>query len=115
MTKIIEICWAFIKANLYTLRSPLKYQVISKTCVHLRGQKGVIEEEYIFIGVMQDIPDVTDHSIIHKLVPVKTFYGEWEDVPPFLAEGYMPKVPIGEDDREFVSLEEFFEKVKSDE
>ena len=112
MTKVIEIWWAFVKAHWFVLRHPLRYRVISKTTVVLLDREGWpgtrLEEEYSYIGVMEDIPDVTDHSIIHKLVPVKTYYGKWE-------EPYVPKVPIGEDDREFVSLEEFFERTKADE
>ena len=68
---------AFIKANLFAMRCPWKYRVITKTEVFIR-EGDVYVEEYVFIGVMQDIPDVTEYSIIHKLRPVKTYYGEWD-------------------------------------
>ena len=74
---MIDIAWAFVKANLFCLRNPFKYKVVSKSTVCLRGEDGNIEEEISYIGVMQDIPDVTDYSIIHKLVPIRTYYGKW--------------------------------------
>jgi len=74
-----QIWWALLKSNFYCLRNPLKYQVVSKSTVYLRGEEGSISEEITFVGVAQDIPDVTDHSIIHKWAVVKTYYGEWKD------------------------------------
>ena len=73
MTKFI----AFLKAYFFTLRSPLRYRVISQTCMVLH--RDAVCEEIAFIGVMEDIPDVTTHSIIHKLVPIKTYYGKWHE------------------------------------
>ena len=66
---------AFIKAYIFTLRSPLKYLVVSQT--HMVLYRDAVCEEVSFIGVVQDIPDVTPHSIIHKLRPIKTYYGSW--------------------------------------
>ena len=76
---MLQIWWALLKSNFYCLRNPLKYQVVSKSTIYLRGEEGAIFEEINFVGVVQDIPDVTDHSIIHKWVMIKTYYGEWED------------------------------------
>ena len=68
---------AFTKAYLFTLRSPLKYLVVSQTRMVLHFD--AVCEEFSFIGVVQDIPDVTEHSIIHKLRPIKTYYGKWHE------------------------------------
>lgn len=78
LKKMIDISGAFIKAYFYWLRNPFKFRVLSKSTIYLRGEEGAIFEEINFVGVVQDTPDVTDHSIIHKWVVVKTFYGEWE-------------------------------------
>lgn len=75
----MEIFKAFIKAYLYTLRRPLEYRVVSKTTILMKNK--IVCEELSYIGVMQDVPDVTPHSIIHKLVPIKTYYGQWEKDP----------------------------------
>ncbi len=74
-----QIWWALLKSNFYCLRNPLKYRVISKSTIYLEGEEGAIFEEITFVGVTQDIPDVTDHSIIHKWAVVKTYYGEWNN------------------------------------
>lgn len=74
-----QIGWAFIKSYCYVIRNPLNYRVVSKSTVYLRGEEGAISEEVDFVGVVQDIPDVTDHSIIHKWRVMKTFYGEWKE------------------------------------
>lgn len=79
LKKMTDIAWAFINAYFYWLRNPFNYSVLSKSTVYLRGEEDAIFEEIDFVGVVQDIPDVTDHSIIHKWVVVKTFYGEWKD------------------------------------
>ncbi len=74
-----DIGWAYVLSNLYWLRNPFSYVVMTKSTVCLEGEQGAMSEEINFVGVVQDIPDVTDHSIIHKWVMVKTFYGEWRD------------------------------------
>ena len=68
---------AFLKSYLFTLRSPLKYRVVSQTRIVLH--RDAVCEDISFIGVMQDIPDVTPHSVIHKLRPIKSYYGEWHE------------------------------------
>lgn len=72
MTKVV---WAFIKAYVYWLRNPLNYRVASQT--HMVLHRDAVCEEISFIGVIQDIPDITEFTIIHKFRPIKTFYGEW--------------------------------------
>lgn len=76
-----QIGWALFKSYLYQCRNPLNYRVVTKSTILLREYEagGSLSEEVTFVGVVQDIPDVTPHSIIHKWVVVKTFYGEWED------------------------------------
>ena len=76
--EITDIGWALFKSYLYQCRSPLKYRVVTKSSVTFWRDDNVVREEVTFVGVVQDIPDVTDHSIIHKWVLVKTFYGEWD-------------------------------------
>lgn len=73
----MKIFWAMVKAYVYTLRSPLKYRMVSQT--HVILHRDAVCEEISFIGVMEDKPDVTPHSIIHKLVPIKTYYGDWHE------------------------------------
>ena len=68
---------AFFKAYLFSFRKPFKYRVISRTDFFLHVD--AVIEEISFIGVMEDKPDITPHSIIHKLVPIKIFYGEWHE------------------------------------
>ena len=72
-----KIIWSFIKAYMYWLRNPLNYKIVSQT--HMKLYRDAVCEEFSFIGVMQDTPDVTDHSVIHKLVPIRTYYGEWRE------------------------------------
>jgi len=74
-----KIGWAHVLSNLYWLRNPLKYVVLTKSTVCFHGKEDVLSEEINFVGVVRDVPDVTPHSIIHKWVMVKTFYGEWEE------------------------------------
>ncbi len=76
-----DIGWALFRSYLYQCRNPLNYRVISKSTIILREYEngGSLSEDITFVGVVQDIPDVTDHSIIHKWVVIKTFYGGWED------------------------------------
>ncbi len=75
------IGWALFKSYLYQCRNPLNYRVVTKSTIFLREYEadGSLSEDVTFVGVVQDIPDVTDHSIIHKWVVIKTFYGEWGD------------------------------------
>lgn len=73
----MKIFIAMMKSYVYTLRCPLKYRVISQTRMILH--RDAVCEEFAFIGVMQDIPDVTPHSVIHKLRPIRTYYGEWHE------------------------------------
>ncbi len=75
------IGWALFRSYLYQCRNPLNYRVVSKSTIFLREYEagGSLSEDITFVGVVQDIPDVTDHSIIHKWVVIKTFYGGWED------------------------------------
>lgn len=68
---------AFMKSYVFTLRNPLKYLVVSQT--HIRLYRDAVCEEISFIGVVQDIPDVTPHSTIHKLRPIRTYYGIWKN------------------------------------
>jgi len=74
-----KIAWAHVLSNLYWLRNPFNYVVMTKSTVCLRGEEGAMDEEINFVGVVQDIPDVTDHSVIHKWRLVKTYYGEWKE------------------------------------
>ena len=76
-----QIGWALFMSYLYQCRNPLNYRVVSQSNVFLTEyvNGGAVHEDMTFVGVVRDIPDVTPHSIIHKWVVVKTFYGEWND------------------------------------
>lgn len=80
LKNMADIGWALFKSYLYQCRNPLNYRVITKSTLYWTDTAaGNVSEEVDFVGVVQDIPDVTDHSIIHKWVVIKTFYGEWKD------------------------------------
>ena len=74
-----NIGWALFKSYLYQCKNPLNYQVVTKSSIYVQGVDMAVSEEVTFVGVVQDIPDVTPHSIMHKWVVIKTFYGEWKD------------------------------------
>lgn len=79
LKNMADIGWALFKSYLYQCRKPLTYRVVTKSEILFKEGEGAVSEDITFVGVVQDIPDVTDHSIIHKWVVIKTFYGEWED------------------------------------
>lgn len=74
-----QIGWALFRSYLYQCRNPLNYRVVTKSEILFKEGEGFIQEDVSFVGVVRDIPDVTDHSVIHKWRLVKTFYGEWEE------------------------------------
>jgi len=85
-----DIGIALFKSYLYQCRNPLNYRVVSRSTVSIREGGGAVSEEVTFVGVVRDVPDVTSHSIIHKWVLVKTFYGEWHGEKLSSSEGHTP-------------------------
>ncbi len=76
LNRRMNILWAFVKANLFWLRSPLKYQVWSISEVVL-FDGAAAHEEISFVGIIEDVITGDEFAIIHKPKVIKTFYGEF--------------------------------------
>jgi len=77
MSRMLEIGWAFVKANLYLFRHPLKYQLWSISTVQHVAENGRVHEEITFVGIIEDVITGDEFAKIHKPKVIKTFYGEF--------------------------------------